>query len=328
MTDLTVIAEATRLTKAGRLAEATALLRGGARRPAQGRGREGTARRTAPDDLGMRRGRHTQAEGARAYGLYLPAKPALQPALVVMLHGCTQDADDFARGTRMNEHAEREGFVVLYPEQDRAANPNGCWNWFEAQHQAGRGESAILAGMIRAVAAEVGADPARIFVCGLSAGGAMAANLAHEAPGLVAGALVHSGLPAGAASDLPGALKAMQQGAEGWPGAEAGSPVPLLVVHGDADRTVSVCNAEGLASQALGGRAVTVQSREAGRAGGRGFVRVTEATPEGRVLCETITVEGGGHGWSGGDPRGSHVEAGIDASAAAVRFFGLARRPG
>ena len=341
MVDAKLMAEATRLTRQGRLEEATELLRGGRptgepRRsapPPRHDESEPRSRRQAreprgpavPDGATWQRGTHDHAAGSRAYAVYEPSRPAGRPALVVMLHGCTQDASDFAVGTRMNEHAEREGFVVLYPEQARSANQNGCWNWFEPHHQAGRGEGAILADMIEATRRRIGCDRSRVFVCGLSAGGAMAANLAFAAPDRIGGALIHSGLPAGAASDLPGALRAMKEGGEGWPGAPAGSAVPLLLLHAEADGTVSARNAEGLAAQALGGAAVSVQSREAGRAGGRGFVRVTETTPEGRVLCETITVAGGGHGWSGGDPKGSHTQRGIDASAEAVRFFQLAR---
>ena len=331
MPDLSIMAEATKLTREGRLVEATALLRGDttpnggpsvrAERPSKPKRAKGRAARGASPDIpvGARwtRGTHQASEGTRDYALFVPSQLAPEPGLVVMLHGCTQDASDFAVGTRMNAHAEQHGFAVLYPEQSRAANQNGCWNWFDPGHQHG-GEAAVIAGMARAIGAEVGTK--RAYLAGLSAGGAMAACIAAAAPGGFAGLMVHSGLPAGSASDLPSALQAMRAGAAGK-GAPSG--LPTLVVHGDADRTVSPANAEALAAHAASAAEVTVQTREAGVAGGRRFTRVIERTPDGRVLCETLTVAGGGHGWFGGDPRGSHVETGIDASAEAVRFFGL-----
>ena len=334
MPDPSVMAEVTRLTRAGRLIEAMALLRGGgadAREhpkgawPSGGKGfkrpraRAGSNRHAprVPDGADWTRGTHGCAEGARDYALYVPSSLAPEPALLVMLHGCTQDAGDFAVGTRMNALAERHGFLALYPEQSRSDNPNGCWNWFEPGHRHG-GEAVILRGMAEAVARKHGAR--RRCVAGLSAGGAMAANLC--ALGDWGGVMVHSGLPAGAASGLPDALRAMRSGGAG---ADTALGAPALIVHGDADRTVSPANADALAAQATANAEAAVQTREAGVAGGRRYVRVTERTPGGAVLCETITVAGGGHGWFGGDPAGSHTERGIDASAEAVRFFGLAR---
>lgn len=328
MPDLSIMAEATRLTREGKLGEATALLRGSpvperparAAKPKRAKGRP--IRGAGPDvPPGARwtQGTHDRPEGTRDYALFTPSRPAPRPALVIMLHGCTQDAADFAVGTRMNEHAERCGFLVLYPEQSRAANQNGCWNWFEPSHQRG-GEAAIITDLAAHVTREAGGGD--IFLAGLSAGGAMAACVAAAEPSRFAGLMVHSGLAAGAASGLPGALQAMQRGAEGT---ATGSGLPTLIVHGDADRTVSPANAEALAAQATRGAAMTVQTREAGTAGGRRYVRLTERGQDGQLLCEALTVAGGGHGWFGGDPAGSHTEVGIDASAEAVRFFGLER---
>jgi poly(3-hydroxybutyrate) depolymerase len=158
----------------------------------------------------------------------------------------------------------------------------------------------------------------------LSAGGAAAANLASAFPDSLAGVCVHSGLPAGAARDLPGALAAMRSGAGAAQGNE--KPVPMLIIHGDADSTVSPSNADGLKRQALGSARTTLRSGGTESAGGRKAERSVDALPDGTVLCERITVRGGGHAWFGGDPAGSHTDAsGPDSSAEIVRFFGLAR---
>ncbi|HEY8357500.1 MAG TPA: PHB depolymerase family esterase, partial [Ramlibacter sp.] len=187
-------------------------------------------------------GRYGNASQAREYRLYIPPQAGGQPLpLVVMLHGCKQDPDDFAAGTRMNEAAREQGCFVLYPAQSRQANPQGCWNWFKHSHQQrGRGEPALLAGMTRDVMQKHGIDPARVYVAGLSAGGAMAAILADTYPELYAAAGVHSGLAAGSANDLSSALGAMRTGSAG--GAAKASARPIIVFHGDADRTVHPSN--------------------------------------------------------------------------------------
>ena len=164
--------------------------------------------------------------GTRQYRLYLPPQAVGRRApLVVMLHGCNQDPDDFARGTRMDEAARREGFAVLYPGQSSAANPQRCWNWFRASDQ-GRdhGEAALLAAMIRQIIGEHDLDADRVFVAGLSAGGAMAAVLGRSYPRLFAAVGVHSGLAPGSATDLPSAFLAMRGlDATGLPGGLGGA---------------------------------------------------------------------------------------------------------
>ncbi|WP_232540177.1 extracellular catalytic domain type 1 short-chain-length polyhydroxyalkanoate depolymerase [Azohydromonas aeria] len=179
-------------------------------------------------------GTHTEAGLTRQYKLYVPpARHGAGLPLVVMLHGCTQHPDDFAAGTGMNDAAREQGFFVLYPAQAQKANPQRCWNWFKHNHQArGRGEPALLAGMTRAVMARHGIDPQRVYVAGLSAGGAMAAILGDTYPDLFAAVGVHSGLPAGAARDLPSALAAMQGAA---PGAGPAGMPGLKDLHGLAD---------------------------------------------------------------------------------------------
>ncbi|NML16917.1 PHB depolymerase family esterase [Azohydromonas sp. G-1-1-14] len=183
-------------------------------------------------------GSHTEAGLTRHYKLYIPPeRHGAGLPLVVMLHGCTQHPDDFAAGTGMNEAAREHGFYVLYPAQAQKANPQRCWNWFKHNHQGrGRGEPALLAGMARAVMARHGIDPQRVYVAGLSAGGAMAAILGGAYPDLFAAVGVHSGLPAGAARDLPSALAAMRGAPAGAAGAPDLAGLPgLKDLHGLAD---------------------------------------------------------------------------------------------
>src|SRR5271157_877597 len=182
------------------------------------------------------------AAGARDYKVYVPsgAEGRALP-LIVMLHGCTQHPDDFAVGTGMNRLAEERGFIVAYPGRPASANPSTCWNWFDRAHQRrDEGEPAILAGVTRAVMAEFAVDPARVYVAGLSSGGAMAAILSATYPELYAAAGVHSGLPHGAAADVPSGLAAMRGAAKPAPGkGRANGRVRTIVFHGANDKIVN-----------------------------------------------------------------------------------------
>lgn len=280
------------------------------------------------------------AEGARDYKLYLPATRRGRLPLLVMLHGCLQDADDFAAGTGMNELADAGPFLVVYPEQPRSANPRGCWNWFRAAHQErDRGEPAILAGLVRRVMAAHDVDPARVYVAGMSAGGGMAVILAATYPELFAAAGVHSGVAYKAGDGLWSGLFAMHAGARQperhaeaafRQAGAAARVVPLIVFHGDRDRVTRVANARQIASQwaRLGelasGRAASRAAESPGRsADGRGYRRAVERDADGATLVETWIVHGLGHAWSGGRSAGSYTDpAGPSASAEMVRFFG------
>ncbi|NYT44553.1 PHB depolymerase family esterase [Alcaligenaceae bacterium] len=263
------------------------------------------------------------SRGQRDYRLYVPPHAGDQPMpLVVMLHGCTQDADDFAAGTAMNEAARQQGFYVLYPIQPRQSNPQKCWNWFKHNHQQqGRGEPEILAGMTRAVMQAHAIDAQRIYVAGLSAGGAMAAILASAYPELYAAAGVHSGLAPGVASDLPSALAAMK-GNGVSSSVQTGSGVPTIVFHGDRDTTVHPVNAEGVIKASVGSTARAETQRIPGLGAKRNSTKYLYRNAAGDVIAERWEIHGAGHAWAGGTDNGSYTDgAGPDATAETLRFF-------
>jgi poly(hydroxyalkanoate) depolymerase family esterase len=273
----------------------------------------------------------THNGASHPYFLYTPkaAAPSGGRPLVLMLHGCTQDAQDFARGTRMNATAESAGALVLYPSQTQSANAKGCWNWFRPEdQQAGAGEPALLLAMVRHAMAAQAVDSQRVYVAGLSAGGAMAAVLAQQYPDVFAAVGVHSGLPPGSATNMMGALSAMKSGAKGWraPLAKEGAPVvPMIVLHGASDTTVHQRNAEQLLQGAAAGIATTVQTQEQGQTtDGQRYTRtcVVDPAAAGEIVAEHWLLHGAGHAWSGGDSRGSHASPrGVNASGEMLRFF-------
>ena len=301
-------------------------------------------------------GMFSNEAGQRDYKLYIPANPAEGPRngkanakdggkrpLVVMLHGCKQDPDDFAAGTRMNPLADSQQVLVLYPAQARAANGFGCWNWFNrGDQERGAGEPAILAGMIQDVVAKHAVDPQRVYVAGLSAGGAMALILARTYPEMLAAAGVHSGLAYGVAQDMITAMGVMKRGPGkralaapakgGKKGAKLAASVPLIVFHGDNDDTVHPLNGEQVIEQALAASPV-VQGGEGGQgagivleqgkvAGGRAYTRTLHSNGTAAAHAEHWLVHGAGHAWAGGDAHGSFTDPqGPDASSEMLRFF-------
>jgi poly(hydroxyalkanoate) depolymerase family esterase len=264
--------------------------------------------------------------GTRGYKLYIPSRRGGGPMpLVVMLHGCTQDPDDFAAGTRMNQAAEELGFLVAYPAQSRQANHNGCWNWFlTADQRRDEGEPSIIAGIVADIAARQDVDRRRVFAAGLSAGGAMAAILGARYPDVFAAVGIHSGLAAGAAHDLPSALVAMKAGRPGAPGGR--STVPTIVFHGDRDKTVDARNgAQAIADALASGGATEVVDERGKSPGGRKYTRRIY-TRAGALVAEDWLLHGGGHRWSGGSKAGSHTDpTGPDASREMLRFFSRPR---
>jgi poly(hydroxyalkanoate) depolymerase family esterase len=269
--------------------------------------------------------------GSRTYKLYIPAahRDAAAP-LLVMLHGCTQSPDDFAAGTRMNALAEEHGFLVAYPAQAASANAQRCWNWFSPGDQRrDGGEPALIAGITRQILRDHPVDPARVYVAGLSAGGAAAAIMGAAYPELYAAVGVHSGLPCGAARDMPSAFAAMRQGAgpgvEPRAGAAAARMVPAIVFHADRDTTVHPRNGDQVIAQAAAhpaadGLRVAVERGQV--PGGHAFSRTRHLDAAGRAVLEQWLVHGGGHAWSGGSPAGSYTDPrGPDASREMLRFF-------
>jgi poly(hydroxyalkanoate) depolymerase family esterase len=259
--------------------------------------------------------------GELAYRLYLPTGSSRRDSmpLVVMLHGCTQDSLSFAEGTRMNMLAEEYRCAVLYPEQSRHSNPLRCWNWFESQSLAGQGEAALIAHLIEQVTERRPIDPRRVYVVGMSAGGAMACLLAVRYGRLFAACAIHSGVMYGAASSPAQALALMRDGPS--PGSierarklasdasEFAATVPTLVMHGDRDMTVNPVNADQIIAQLKARveeladpRAGPLLSRDERRieSGGHAY-RQQDSTRQGELVLRKIVVEGLGHAWSGGN---------------------------
>jgi poly(hydroxyalkanoate) depolymerase family esterase len=278
--------------------------------------------------------KYSAPTGSLRYKLFVPSTYAGEPMpLLVMLHGCTQTAEDFATGTNMNALAEEIGFLVAYPEQSTRANGSRCWNWFDQRHQhRDEGEPALIAGMTRQIMSEYAVATERVFVAGLSAGGAMAVVMGQTYPDLFAAVGSHSGVPYGAAQGGLSGLSAMRHPST-HPGS-ASAPqnalcgIPIIVFHGDSDTTVHPANGAETVAQQLGSA-----EREAGKVGNIN-TRVTTGVTAGRhytrkehyagdkPVAEHWVLHGGRHAWSGGQAAGSYTDVGgPDAAGEMMRFF-------
>ena len=365
--------EATRLTRAGRLHEATAILqtalasaptvtpkqdtkragplvnnlgkalrslfgKGGAQPMPAGKSNDPAVERVPAGQFLERRFSNTA--GTRPYKLYVPDRlhgrtqdRVSAPPLLVMLHGCTQSPDDFAAGTHMNALAEIHGCLVAYPGQISSANNAKCWNWFntEDQHR-DRGEPSLIAGITREVMGAYGVDPGRVYVAGMSAGGAAAAIMGDAYPDVYAAIGVHSGLACGAARDLPSALAAMRNGTSPpvRPAALATKRLmPTIVFHGTRDSTVHPTNADAVIKQIVGAKKLFVTELPGQVPGGRAYRRILYKDATDTTMLEQWLVEGAGHAWSGGSEAGTYTDPlGPDASQEMLRFFLEHRCPG
>lgn len=273
------------------------------------------------------------------YRLYLPAGPetAATPAtpaatglpLVVLLHGCKQDALDFATGTGMNALADEQQFAVLYPQQISKANAGSCWNWFETEHQGRSGEPGMIAALVKKILAAsddgLQIDPNRIYIAGLSAGGAMATITAGLYPELFAAVGVHSGLPAGSANSMIGAFSAMRRGNSA--GQPSSSAVPTIIFHGAQDQTVHPDNGGHISASAVAalrkaGVALEKTESTVTSKGDKPAVRTAYQDISGKPHVEHWRVSEGGHAWFGGAAAGSYTDPKApSASKAMLAFF-------
>ena len=268
-------------------------------------------------------GSYANHAGSRNYKLYVPSTYTGQAMpLLVMLHGCTQNPDDFAAGTQMNQVAEEMGCFVAYPEQTAGANHSKCWNWFNAiDQQHGQGEPSIIAGIAQQIIDEYPVNERQVYVAGLSAGGAMAVIVGTLYPELFAAVGVHSGLPFASAQDLPSALSAMKRGASNAHKAGNGSQ-PIIVFHGDSDTTVNPRNGEQVMEQRLHSHKGAPSIQSGSVPNGYRYTQTTHTKADGSPLGEHWVVHGAGHAWSGGSSHGTYTDAkGPDASREMLRFF-------
>jgi poly(hydroxyalkanoate) depolymerase family esterase len=265
------------------------------------------------------------ADGSRSYKLYIPrCQRAVGRPLLVMLHGGTQDADDFAIGTRMNQIAEEYGAIVAYPCQSKAANSSLCWNWFRPEDQMrGRGEPAIIAGLTKDIIEEYDVDPTSVYVAGLSAGGAMAVVMGATYPEIFNAVGVHSGLPYKSAASVASAFAAMRGDFSRMRTGKhhKNSQPRLIVFHGDADRIVHPSSSTHLV-QGRRKSGDSVERTHSQMSRGRRYSCVVTRDKTGSVVTEQWVVHGSGHAWSGGSSAGTYTDpGGPDASTAMMKFF-------
>ncbi len=279
-------------------------------------------RRAPPGEGSWTAGIAIGTTGARRFRLYRP--PGLQFAerlpLLVMLHGCGQDALSFALSTRMNRIAARERFLVLYPEQERLANAQGCWNWFDTASGRAYGEVALIMKAIDQVCWLTPVDRAQIAIAGLSAGASMAALVVTRHPERFKAIAMHSGIPPGTAHSPMSALTAMHgyratQPLPASPAIMMDAWPPLLVIHGTRDTVVSVDNGHAAAQVWANAAGASAGKSRAVQRGRRYPTTVTDFKRQGKPIATVIQVDGLGHAWSGGAPKQRYSDAlGPDAS--------------
>jgi poly(hydroxyalkanoate) depolymerase family esterase len=291
-----------------------------------GLGRRSRDERPLPDGASFLTHTFTNHAGSRGYRLYAPGtRNVASLPLIVMLHGCTQSPEDFAAGTRMNMLAETHGCLIAYPGQTQAANAQRCWNWFSpGDQQRDQGEPALIAGITRQVMRDHRVDDRRVYVAGLSAGGAAAAIMGVAYPDLYAAIGVHSGLACGAARDMPSAFAAMRHGGGAATAPSDGNrrPVPAIVFHADRDGTVHPRNGDQVIAQSAPSGGLRVEVQRGQIPGGHAYSRSVHRDAGGKAMLEQWLVHGGGHAWSGGSTEGSYTDPrGPDASREMMRFF-------
>ena len=297
-----------------------------------------------PGSLLTRRADFGENPGGLRMFRYVPEGLAAGAPLLVLLHGCLQTARGYDHGAGWSALATRFGFALLAPEQSRVNNPSGCFNWFVPEKTGrGEGEAASIRQMIEAMLDEHGLDPRRVFITGLSAGGAMAAAMLAGYPETFAGGAIIAGLPYGAAGNLAEALVAMHRPMP-RPAASWGNAVreasrhrgtwPLLSLwHGDADQTVAPSNQDALLAQWLDLHGIDAPPREERETG---YLRRVWHNGRRGPVIEAYTIEGLGHGTpiKSGDGEDSYgeagpfiLEAGISSSHRIAGFFGLTQKP-
>ncbi len=285
--------------------------------------------------------------GGKTYNLYIPSQYEQSQTypLYVMLHGCTQDATQFATGTKMNALAEEKGFLVLYPEQSSSANSSKCWNWFETSHQSrGSGEPSVIAGMVQSVKSNYAIVDDQVFVAGLSAGGAMSVIMGATYPDIFKGVGVGSGLEYKAATSVMGAYTAMSSGGpnpvqQGRLAYQAmgnrAEVLPVIVFHGTSDYTVNSINGNQVISQWAVTNDLAATGSEDGWIddqpdytenlqvpSGKSYTVSDYASQDGHVWMKKVFVQNMGHAWSGGSSQGSYTDpSGPDASLMMWEFF-------
>jgi len=296
----------------------------------------------------MKQYTYTGPNGERTYFVYTPQKYQISEAvpLVVMLHGCTQNVSAFATGTHMNELAERHNFLVVYPQQSRSAHTYGCWNWFQPINQEREsGEAGLLAGILREVVQQTTQwtiDKRRIYVAGISAGGAMAGILGATYPDVFAAIGIHSGIAYKAAQNVHTGMRAMRRGGPDAIQQEAfiqtamgerAHVVPTIVMHGTSDFTVASINGDQVVQQWMQANALISHGTYQADfqrpdsividkvPGGRAYEILTWNDNKGQPIQQYWKIKGMGHAWSGGK-GGSYTDVkGPDASEAMYHFF-------